>query len=272
MSLTILTITDSSFFSNLKSVIASVKNNFPEGQLYCHLINPTNTQLTLLKSQRELTLNIEYKKFKNEETKRGYCVNVRSILIDKLLKEGHSSILYLDADSIIRKNCTHLEKLIQKNDLVILKRNETGDIKFRFNCGIIGFKNTPTTRLFVKKWVKKIEEIDFYKWFSDQIGFAYIYEEMRNHITLYSMPPTYHDWFFRQKSHIWTGKGDRKYANQIFKVEERFYQKAFNRTPNNWDKIKLSIQQLFWRAVYFISTLPSKIQYKLIRIFSKKNE
>jgi len=259
----ILVISDSIFFPHLKSAIASVQSNCPASVLHCHLINPEDSQLQLIK-EKNITITKEYKTFKNNEERRGYCVNVRSILVKNLLEQGHDSVLYLDADSIIRRDCRELQQLIKKNDLVILHNTEKEEeLRHLFNCGIIGFNNSTSTKKFVDKWITKIEEIGFYKWYSDQIGFAYIYEEMKAELFLLSMPLTFHDSEFLSDSHIWTGRGPRKYKNKIFKLEEKYYQKLFDNQVSSSQKYIILAKQHFWRttslSIYYLKYFVKKI-------------
>lgn len=269
--LVILIVSDEQYFKHLTALIASIKINFSEASIWCHLINPSSIHNHLLK-RKDLLFSTEKKHFRDDASKRGYCANIRCQVMAKIFKLGYKYVLYVDADSIIRQDCSNLKNIITKKDITICKRDYEKKVNLKFATGIIGIQNNATTRLFLKKWIEEINKTGIYNWFSDQIGFARVYQVMKNDLNFLSLPETYRDWNFKKNTHIWTGKGERKLNNRLYILEEKFYQKAFSQTPNIGDKIKLSIQQLFWRTVYFISTLPKKIHYKLIHSSSKKNK
>lgn len=266
----ILIISDEHYFKHLTTLIASIKINFTDALIWCHVVNPTSIHGSLLK-RKDLQFSIEKKHFKDNASRKGYCANIRGQIMANILNIGYKYVLYIDADSIVRRNCFSLKQIIKKNDITIYKRDWEEKINMKFATGIIGIQNNVKTRLFVKKWIEEINKAGIFNWFSDQIGFVKAFDFMKDDIDLFPLPQTYCDWFFKTNTHIWTGKGERKSKNMLYVLEEKFYQKSFISPQNNWKKLELSLKQLFWRITYFILDTPKKIQYKLSYIFKKKN-
>ena len=222
--LAILSVSDPKYLRHLKTLLASVAQNFPVVKFYLHLINVEQSITEeLLNIYPHIEFSWHNQQFANQENKQAYCANIRASLIFELLQQQDlSSLLYLDADSIVRKDLSELVKLIDTGDLVILERKNAAQARLRFPTGVIGIKNNSSTIKFIERWRDLLYD-NLYDWYSDQACFTQTYEQMSSQVKLVSLPPEYVDWNFLPLSPIWVGKGARKYEHKIYLLEEEYY-------------------------------------------------
>ncbi len=222
--LTILSISDPLYLNRLKALISSVSQNYPQVKFYCHLVN---TEQSVAESLQHLYPNLEcnfdYQEFNSEEDKKAYCANIRADVIYQLMQKPEtSSLLYLDADSIVRKDLSDLLDTINNHDLVVLKREEAEEKYLKFAAGVIGIKNSSITQKFIAQWATLVKE-QLYEWYSDQLCLYYAYEQFQSQLNTFDLPQRFIDWEFLSTSSIWVGKGPRKDENKIYVLEEEYY-------------------------------------------------
>ncbi len=223
--LTIISVSDPKYLKCLKVLTASVNQNSPTTKLYYHLINYCDDEAVskeLLNIHPFIEFSFEKKQFQTDEQKRAYCANIRGEIISKLLACGRKLLLYLDSDSIVRKDLSELEALMKTHDILILKRAEIQDTRLRFLTSTIGLNNTDATRHFVQRWAEIINK-NIYEWWTDQTSFADTYDELSSAINLRSIPQKFVDSQFSIFSPIWTGKGEKKYGAELYLLEEQYY-------------------------------------------------
>lgn len=223
--LTIISVSDPKYLKCLKVLTASVNQNSPTTKLYYHLINYCDDEAVskeLLSIHPFIEFSFEKKQFQTDEQKRAYCANIRGEIIKDLLARGSKLLLYLDSDSIVRKDLSELETLMKSHDILILKRTEIKDSRLRFLTSTIGLNNTDATRHFVQRWAEIINE-NIYEWWTDQISFANTYDQLSSTINLMSIPQKFVDSQFSIFSPIWTGKGEKKYGAELYLLEEQYY-------------------------------------------------
>lgn len=172
-----------------------------------------------------------------------YASNIKYNTINTLLDEGVERILYMDVDAVVRKPLDGLENLIEDSDIVIMK--DKGDTNpslvkpisepdgILWHCGIIGFNNTETTRLFCKELEERVME-DKFEWDADQIQFHNVFNKFIERIKFTNLPRTYKDEGtgdlrfggmkgFLEDSHIWCGAGESKYTDEGYVSECKKY-------------------------------------------------
>ncbi len=242
--LTILSISDSLYLNRLKALVSSVSQNYPQVKFYCHLVNVERSVAESLQHiYSNLECNFDHQDFNSEEDKKAYCANIRADVMSQLMKRNETSaLLYLDADSIVRKDLSELLQLIKNHDLVVLKRELAQDEYLKFAAGVIGVKNSGITQEFITYWANLVDK-NIYEWYSDQLCFARTYEKFKSQLNTINLPHQFIDWEFLSTSSIWVGKGDRKDTNRLYLLEEEYYLSQVTIPINSKEQSKNLLEQ-----------------------------
>jgi len=170
-----------------------------------------------------LIVNVEKKKFKNNDHKRNYSSNCRiKYLHDNLL--DYDMIFWMDADSIIRKPLYSLFEIDNKFKIIIhnyekdYKLHSYGSknlLRRQFKSGMIGFRKDKSSNFLIKNWynILNLFEDEYWLWFEDQLMLGYIMKKVFNKYgfeIFYDLPKEYIDWDLNKNSYIWVGKGSKK--------------------------------------------------------------
>lgn len=248
MSLTIFSVSDPAYLSHLEALAASVHASYPQAKLHFHLVNTASSiGERLLRFHPATTICYEEKRFDSDAARRAYCANVRARVMHELLKSGVPLVLYLDADSLVRRDLTPFIQELRRHDVAAHWRTEQADDpegKMPLMAGVVGVHNTPQSRAFAERWKDFVDD-HLFDWFSDQVYLAEAYRELKAELRLWGMPARYIDWHFCCNSAIWVGKGQRKYERRLYVLEEKiFREKADGRST-----LKLRLAQLFLRVI-----------------------
>ncbi len=215
----ILIVSDQEYFEKALTLIKSIRLINNNLKIHYHQIN----------FKKNININDIYFSYENIELdnktifnfnnikytqKQAYCANIRFHIINNLISENEY-ILYLDADSIIRKPINELIESCKLNDLVINKCTKKSYYRkgFRLRTGVFSIKNTPIMKNFLQHLLKLI---NLKQWFSDQDSIQDIYIEFNNKIKFKLLDSRYIDWNYDLNSEIWVGKGDNKYKNKKY--------------------------------------------------------
>ncbi|MAF24353.1 hypothetical protein CL634_02020 [bacterium] len=184
--------------------------------------------------------------------KMAYCSNIKFNTINLLLNKGTESIMYMDADAIVRGSLDELEKISKKYDISMLV--ETGDESFmpdggeidgkklprldyydrltngtkesnytEWHAGLFTIKNNHRTRAFFKTMERKISApAELYDWEADQTLFNETYQETKD-LSVYCLPKKFKDEEFSDNSFIWSGAGEHKFQAEKFIKEQQLY-------------------------------------------------
>lgn len=215
----LIVVTDKKYLKHLELFLLSLRNTNHKIIVYVCLINvPESENLNnkLKKLYPFLDLSYLNKQFAPNQNKKAFASNYRVSFIRSVLKLHHQLVLYLDVDSIIRKNLINA-KISLSSDVEILFR-KTEDLRFKVATGAIIFKNNKQSHLFLEHWETRITP-KIFEWFSDQISFYQTYKKTKDKINISSIDKSLIDWEFHQKSIVWAGKGDRKYRNIVYVLE-----------------------------------------------------
>lgn len=228
--LTILCVSDNSYLPFVKTLFNSIVCNVKiPYKLHLHTINVSEKEIDVFRntySNIEFTreyVDIDSSPFKgnafNKSKKEAYCANIRVKILYDIMCSGTKYILYLDADSIVRKNLDDLLNIIKSSDLVIFRRDESTNKNVKVATGVIGINNNEKSFSFIKSWKDFIiQDNIMYSWYSDQ---KYFYKTMINHSDVYvnALPFSYIDTTFLDESIIWVGKAERKFENNSYLKE-----------------------------------------------------
>jgi hypothetical protein len=236
MTLNILAISDSQFFPRLKTLASSINKNMPTAMLHAYLVNMSDEEalapLRALHPRTEVYFveealdAIEVKVALDGVTrfteKAGFCVNLRAKAIHQLLLDGCDYLLFLDADSIVRRDLSPLVGMIDESDILIHKRDRPEEF-MRVAAGVIAIKRNPRSIKFFEMLIRRIDELGDRTFFSDQLAFHRTALEAEGGVKISHLPIEYIDWEFSPESYIWTGKGQRKHESQTYRDEEKLY-------------------------------------------------
>jgi hypothetical protein len=219
----ILIISDIDYYEKALILIKSIRLHHDNLKIHYHQINfkydikidnieYSNSQLKLDNKQIYKHNNLEYTQ------KQAYCANIRFHIINNIISKN-KYVLYLDADSIIRKPINQLLDNCNKYDLIINKCTEKKYYRkgFRLRTGVFSIRNTPKMINFLQDIIKNI---NLNSWFSDQDNIQDTFIEYVDNINFKILEKSYIDWKYNLDSFIWVGKGNCKYLNQNYKDEE----------------------------------------------------
>jgi len=229
--LNILIICDNSYFYYSKYLINSIKKNVTiPYKLNCYGIKLKKKHINYLESNNCLVINDPIKLSNDPDITNmfsksklsSYCANIRAKVIYDMMIRGDKYILYLDIDSLVRKDLKELFELIKKSNIVIKIREDQLKDYLKVMTGVIGINNNLQSIKFIERWKDlSINENRLYKWYTDQITFTKV---MNNYLTeITCLPNEYIDCVFYNRTYIWCGKGNRKKDNLTYLHETRKY-------------------------------------------------
>lgn len=222
--LTILAVSDHSYLPFVKTLFNSIKTNVKiPYTFHLHAINVPDNQIEIFNamyssitfSRETIPLDdspLKTNAFRKSE-KASYCANIRAKVLYDLMLQGRKYILYLDADSIVRKDLKDLFVLIKYTDLIIFRRDNETDVRTKVLTSVIGINNNNKSLVFIENWMNcMLQQEALHTWFSDQ---KYFYKTMTkySHVKIQPLPDLYVDAGFKGKSYIWNGKAARKFSN-----------------------------------------------------------
>jgi hypothetical protein len=262
----VTTTVDKNYLEYLFCLVKSIRQNSPLTTVHCRLVNiadesvsnnlrdilPTiiiendYTSLTTkrknLRAKGELLYGRSITDCLSRAYKRGtprflcsdlqcYTSNTRFRNIKNLLNAGYSDVIYLDADTIVRKNIEELQPVLSKSDICC---NVSYCARYPndrcWECSFLYIKNSNTTVSFIEDVMLETES-DMFNWDSDQIALERIYndrykdtlclEEDISHIEDLS---ALHGKDLSVDSFIWAGSGTTKFTNSEFLKELSIYE------------------------------------------------
>jgi hypothetical protein len=237
--LTILAISDPEFLPRLRALASSINRNMPSAALHACLVNVDaadeaadlraihpRTECSFVRETLDDTVvKMGMDGLTTFTEKAGFCVNLRAKAIHELLNAGASRVLFMDADCLVRKDLSGLIRMMDDSDIVIHKRPQAAEY-MRVCAAVIGVSRTARSMAFIERLVARIDQIGNRLFFADQLAFHLTAVESGSDITITHLPSEYLDWEFQDDSFIWTGKGQRKYKNEVYLQEEARYRAA----------------------------------------------
>jgi len=203
---------------------------FNKHKVIVHIINPDEENGFLAFKLKELWKDLKFsteqvKLPSNSEARRTVFASHRFHHVVKLMDENpKTNFMILDIDCIIRK---HIPKIKAAVGLFFREPFGTDWEKrgTRVAAGAVYYE--AGSNYFAKIVSEKID-LEQAAWFVDQVALA----ETADHFYLgmniadLSKIPNLLDWEFVEDGIIWTGKGERKYNNEIYLKEFEAYNKG----------------------------------------------
>jgi len=154
----ILSVCDKTYFKFLKVMVKSAVINFPESTVHVELVNMDKEAKKIIENiSSKCKAEVTPVKFKNINQRKCYCTNRRVDLFDKMRKQCDDTLIWIDADSIIRKPCDKLIKITRKCDVAAVVRPQ-GTLR----GGVIIINNTKMGNEFIKEYVRRMKVLN--KW------------------------------------------------------------------------------------------------------------
>jgi len=235
-------VSDTKYLPRAKALIKSIQSNSPDVNICIAMINPSKEEVDDISSRgvkpfavfKDLDSTPRGKIYKgkaeNNDSPRqfsdlmSFCANYKIQFIDELLNcEEHNikKLIMMDADSIVRKSLDKLFDSLEDCDIIL--RQRPGYAKHgRLMAGVMCVNNTSASKDFFAKASAKAHEIGMTKWWTDQKSLHKASSKCTG-LRLHNLPSSYIDWEFRDKSHIWVGKGARKDNSRRYIGEENKY-------------------------------------------------
>jgi hypothetical protein len=155
-----------------------------------------------------------------------YCSNIKiDTMYNILNRKDCRSVLYTDADTIIRGSLDGLIEITNNNDFsFFLDKPYTeqhpgskrlGSQDRLFQGGLIGVRKSKGILPFIKDWRDKILG-DIFDWDIDEKTFYSLYD---SDFKIGKVPVIYKDENLSSESLVWSGAGNTKYSNKAY-IEE----------------------------------------------------
>jgi lipopolysaccharide biosynthesis glycosyltransferase len=262
----VTTTVDKNYIEYLFCLVKSLRVNSPSTKVHCRLVNITddNIILNLKKIIPNIIIELDFsnlttkrknlrasgellfgpsvsdclaKKYKKGKPRflssdlQCYTSNTRFRNIKKLLQEGYQDIIYLDSDTIVRKNIEELQPYLSKSDICCtVSYCERYFNKKCWECSFLYVKNNTITREFIDEVIVQAES-DMFNWDSDQIALEKVYDskfsevlELNDNIKHIEDLSALHGGQLSNESFIWPGSGSTKFTDPNFLKEMEIYE------------------------------------------------
>ena len=219
--ITICSAANEPYLPYIKGLVCSARENFPSARVVIELVNVDKQERKAFsRNHPDCKVLTSY----TEEDERVYCSNRKcNVLMTAREMGGHDTLLWIDADSIIRKDCKDFEYLFKK-DLAVRVKNTTYTIRDELinevYSGIFSFGNTKHGNKLLRQYVALAKDHQYFG--SDQDNLAYIYGTHRN-CNLGVLPDYLVDFDVKWDSPIWTLRCKPKTINGRFHKERDKY-------------------------------------------------
>lgn len=159
-----------------------------------------------------------------------YCSNIKFDTLDKLLKDGVKNIIYMDVDSIVRRELKPLIDIMQTGDICMYKdkpytEQHRGSKRLQgqsvlYHGGLICVRNTQRSIELISSWKETVLN-NIFDWDVDERLLSDI--SSTTNISVVDLPTWFKDENLDQNSYIWSGAGETKFSNNLYISECRRY-------------------------------------------------
>jgi lipopolysaccharide biosynthesis glycosyltransferase len=159
-----------------------------------------------------------------------YCSNIKFDTINKLLEAGAKNIIYMDVDSIVRRELTPLIDIMQTGDICMFKdkpytEQHRGSKRLQgqtvlYHGGLICVRNTQRSTELISSWKETVSN-NIFDWDIDEQLLSDV--TSKTNIAVVDLPVCFKDENLNNSSYIWSGAGETKFSNNIYLNECRHY-------------------------------------------------
>ena len=226
-----LVVANDDYIRYVKSLIYSIRMCDPDYKVFLYIINPETENFKLFRKKLK-SYNVTYGIIKKQLSKdkglerfseeSAFSANIRGKLLKEIVeKEDLDNLIYIDADSLIKKP---LEKLCPEDkDIAFFKRSID-----TCSSGLIALNITLENKEKILQMLTcfqgTIEQHGLLKWFSDQTALKDIYHEyiLTDIIKFHQLESKNFDWICLEESNIWMGKGAKKERSQYLNLQKKY--------------------------------------------------
>jgi tetratricopeptide (TPR) repeat protein len=222
------------FWQHSLVLLASLHRHSPQSKCHVHVINPDAGVPLAIQSLRSMlpelvvTYTFETIDFEgcDEAHISTYYASVRFVRLREVFARSPATYLCVDADCIVRGSVTSALNKLDLADVGIHMRYDERP-HMTVAAGVLVLRPTLPAAEFIARVAALIQqtlEAREAMWFLDQIILSHVVRELAARVNVSQLDMSYIDWFFRDDSLIWTGKGRRKSENNWYMREAAQYQ------------------------------------------------
>lgn len=225
-----LSVDNTYFWQHALVLLGSLGRRSPSIKCHVHVINPDPRVARAVEITRkmlpQLGLSYSYEQVDFEGCSqvhiRTYYASIRFVRLAEVFARSPAIYLCLDADCIVRDDIRARVCALDIADIGIRRRyNEephltvaAGALMLQPTAGAAKFINRVST--LIRRTLEAREAV----WYLDQVVLSHVLRDLGDReVSVSQLDMTYIDWFFRDHSVIWTGKGERKSEDTRYLAE-----------------------------------------------------
>jgi tetratricopeptide (TPR) repeat protein len=231
--LVIFFVADSGYFWEHGLVLlGSIVQQSPGAKCHVHIVNPDGAISAAIEEIRKslpgLSYSYERVDFagRSQDYVRTYYASIRFVRIAEIFASAPATYLCIDSDCIVRGDVGEAASALDVTDVAVrLRYSDRPHVTVA--AGALMLRPTAGAATFAKRVAELISlvlESGEAAWFLDQVVLSYTVREARKSgIEVTQLEIDWIDWFFRDQSLIWTGKGPRKSEDERYIDEASSY-------------------------------------------------
>ena len=214
----LFTACDLGYFWHAAHLISSAKKNAENVPLCLFIVNVTDVELShIVQLVSELHDKATVIPIAPPDEITGdkliaWCAGVRTFIMGmndlrNQFFESDDTLVWLDADSIIRKPIESFLEFIQNNDFDMAARGKNDD--FKYASGVVVQKPTTPAQRFGSRWHQNWGAL-FGEWTADQNAFNQSSYELKDSVKVQKLPKKFCDVWLSEEGVIWQAKHQTK--------------------------------------------------------------
>jgi hypothetical protein len=216
---TIITLADGEYFKMLLSMVRSLSHHCKGAGVHAILVNSTDKQEAIIrKAHDKITVVRDDLSFSSDSEKRCYCTNRRGYLFKKMRSKLSGHLVWIDADSIFRKNCDSFMSHVSSCELTMRPKDLK---KGTFAAGVIGIGDSLICHEFIEDYYDAVNKDK--DWMSNQRNLNKTYWKYRKKINYKVLDKKYCDVWMSDGGVLWCAKSklhkSKKYRLEIDKYK-----------------------------------------------------
>ena len=218
MSIRIVTLADKSYFNYAKALAFTAKQYCPEFIFHIVLVNMSGEYAEILqKINNKSVIQFETHQFSSKNEKCCYCANRRGEILYQLRNKTKDVLVWIDADSLIRRPLSKLLKHAKKFD-VSMSISRKGHLM----SGLIVVNPTEGGFIFARAYANYLRPRNIWiQWFSAQ-SILLEFKRTLKKVTYGKLAPTFLDMEFSKSGVIWTliksTRNNRRFNKTLKKI------------------------------------------------------
>ncbi len=220
--ITIVSAASPSYLPYMKALVVSARVNFPSAKMVVELVNIGEKYREQFEKNNP-NCSVVFTNIKPED-ERIYCSNRKCYLMKSERDKGNKDILmWVDADSVIRRSCENIMPIIN-HDLTVRFKNTTTKIENtvvkELYSGVFAVGNSKAANRILNEYVRMTDKVKY--WASCQDNLSYAQHKYGQEDTAI-LPKELLDFKVGKESLIWTLKCKPKSINGVFHRDRDLY-------------------------------------------------